>query len=148
MINLFNVSSLLTALMPNCPSFNERFYIAIPDDDLTIERHQSPTAFIYENDDEGGLDTLQRVTRQAIDTVISIDIVIRRTASADDLYGETDVNTLNTAREEVMTALLGYQADGLDKCLTYIGGKLHSKNKTEIKWRLQFKGRYFLTQEH
>ncbi len=133
MINL-DLTEVKERLITECPAFSGRVFISIPVEDLGIEQHESPVVFLYPDSDSSGDNTLQRSVRQRMTSSIKAEIVVRRTASSSDRYGQADLQILMDSRREVFDALVGWSPSQSETPFQHIIGGLKSSNKTEAHW--------------
>jgi len=136
MIELLDLTPLVTKLIAECPAFDGRVFETIPDDELTIDLHQSPCAFVYLSSDDSepnqlgkGKNLTQRTTEQ-----ITVEIILRRTASRLDQFNNGSVQLIKAYRTEIFNALLAWRPDGAIRSLQHENGRVLSKQKKQIKF--------------
>jgi hypothetical protein len=138
MINLLDLTLIVTELKApnNCPSFGGRIFKTVPDDDLAIDEHESPVAFVYlaEDDSDDNQATGNHCVIQRTVSWITIELVIRRTVSKTDKFDDASVDMILQYRTEVFTALLGKRPGACIKPIRHVNGKLKQKEARLIKW--------------
>jgi len=138
MISLIDLTPWADRLKAQCPSFTNRVFKTIPDDDLSIDAHESPVAFIYLSSDRSGQNGVVGSIRQAVDTLITVEIVVRRTATATDKFNEAASDTLRSARIEVLNALVGWKPADCKYPVLHSHGELKQKQPKVLKFAESF----------
>jgi hypothetical protein len=136
LITLIDLSAWVTQLKNNTTAFSGRIYKAIPDADLSIDRLQSPVAYIYlseETSDETRLGNSAMI-RQKLLSSVTVEIHIRRTATAADQSSEAVVDLIRTCRTDVFNALVGWKPADCIKPAQHDSGKLLKKDPRVIRW--------------
>jgi hypothetical protein len=135
MINL-DLGEFKERIQTECAAFGNRVFVSIPVDDLGIEQHESPACFIYPAEDSSEENSLQRFVRQRMESAITVEVVVRRTATREDRYGEADLAVLMQARRQAFDALQGWSPLFSETPIQHrIGGnKSDNKVTTEIRW--------------
>ncbi|MGJ0489605.1 phage tail terminator protein [Methylobacter sp.] len=138
MINLLDLSLIVTELKTpnNCPSFGGRFFKTVPDDDLTIDEHESPVGFIYLADDDSDDNQAagNRSVIQRTESHFMIELAIRRTLTKTDKFDDASVDLIRQYRTEIFTALIGKRLGACIKPIRHVNGKLKKKEARLIKW--------------
>lgn len=133
MINL-DLGEFKERIQTECAAFGNRVIVSIPVEELCIEQHESPVCFIYPEQDSSSENNIQRFVRQRMESGITVEIVVRRTASREDRFGEADLVTLMQARREVFDTLVGWSPLFSETPLQHRIGGLKSSTTTEIHW--------------
>jgi len=144
-IVLPDLSHWVTEIKDNAPLFETRAFKTVPDDDLQIDKQQSPCAFVYLSADKSGENGLLTEVRQPLSGMITIEIIMRRTATRSDQFNETDSDNLRLYRTEVISALLGKLLNGQSTAIEHVGGQLIKKDKKYIKWADTFTADSYLS---
>jgi hypothetical protein len=136
MINLLDLTPIKDTLKTDCPAFGQRVFKTVPDDDLTIDEHESPVAFVYLSEDDssdnqagGNTSAIQRMG-----SLITIEIAIRRTPTKTDKFDDLLVDQIRQYRSEVFAALIGKRLGGSIKPIRHVNGELKKKEARLIKW--------------
>lgn len=143
-MELLQLSPWVEHLIETCETLDGRIYATIPDDDLSILRHESPSAFVYLSGDDTSENDMINSVRHQLTVNVSIDIIIRRAVSINDYYGVADTETLRECRAEILDALLGWRPPDAAKRIAFAGGALKSKEKRVIKWTDNYTTRIIL----
>lgn len=136
MITLIDLSAWVTQLKAHTTAFSTRIYKSVPDVDLAIDKLQSPVAFVYlseESSDETRLGN-NAMIRQKLLSSVTVEIQIRRTATASDQSSEAVVDLIRTCRTDVFNALVGWKPADCIKPVQHDSGKLLKKDPRVIKW--------------
>jgi hypothetical protein len=136
LITLIDLSAWVTQLKNNTTVFSTRIYKSIPDVDLSIDKLQSPVAFVYlseETSDDTRLGNSAMI-RQKLLSSVTVEIHIRRTATAADQSHEAVVDLIRTCRTAVFNALVGWKPADCIKPVQHDSGKLLKKDPRVIKW--------------
>lgn len=138
MIQLLNLSLIVAHIVANCPAFAGRVYAAVPDEEINVAAQQDPLAFVYVPKYSANDAGLSGMTVQHFMHSVTIESIVRRSASAEDLYNQSAYTDLNAARAELMTALIGWQPSWIFKQpVVAEEGELQKKAKT-LNFRDQF----------
>jgi len=136
MINLLDITPWVDKLNLDCPTFEGRIFATIPDDELTIELHQSPCAFVYIPDDDSeenqlgkGKDVTQRMNSR-----ITVEVILRRSASRADQFNTASVAEIRALRTEVMNSLIAWRPDDCIKSIQHSGGRLVKKETKLLRF--------------
>lgn len=136
MINLLDLTPFKDALKNDCPSFGQRVFKTVPDDDLIIDAHESPVAFVYLSEDDssdnqagGHTSAIQRTS-----SMVTVEIAIRRTATKTDKFDDLSVDLIRQYRTEVFESLIGKRLCSCIKPIRHVNGKLKKKEARLIKW--------------
>jgi hypothetical protein len=136
MINLLDLSLIVAELKNNCPAFAGRVFKTVPDDELMIDAHESPVAFVFLDEDDsndnqagGNNCVIQRTASH-----IAIELVIRRTATKIDKFDDASVDLIRQYRTEVFSALIGKRLGACIKPIRHVNGKLKKKDARLLKW--------------
>lgn len=136
MITLIDLSAWITQLKNNTSVFSTRIYKSIPDTDLSIDKLASPVAYVYlseETSDETRLGN-NAMVRQKLLSSVTVEIHIRRTATATDQSHEAVVDLIRTCRTDVFNALIGWKPADCIKPAQHDTGKLLKKDPRVIRW--------------
>jgi hypothetical protein len=133
MITLLDLAHWVDRLKAECPIFGGRVFQAIPDDELSIDQHESPVAFIYLAGDKSEESKLINRTRQRMFSGVAIELAVRRTATQTDKFNEAASITIRLARTEIFTALIGWQPPDAASPVEHIAGEL-KKEKKALRW--------------
>jgi hypothetical protein len=133
-ITLIDLSHWVARLKAECPTLSLRVFKTIPDNDLTIDQHESPVAFIYLSGDTSGENNLINRTRQRMLSSVTVELVVRRTATHTDKFNESAANTIKQCRTEIFNALVGWQAPDIANPVEHSHGELIKKDSKLLKW--------------
>jgi hypothetical protein len=137
LIALIDLSDWVAQLKNNTSAFSDRVFKSIPDVDLNIDRLQSPVAFVYLSEDASDDTRLGNNVahiRQKLLATVTVEIHIRRTASATDQSHESAVDLIRTCRTDVFNALVGWKPPDCIRPAQHDKGKLLKKDPRVIKW--------------
>jgi hypothetical protein len=134
MIQLMDLSDWVEQIADQCPAFGGRVFKTIPDDELTIDLHESPCAFVYLAGDTSDENRLRIGIRQKMTSEISVEIIFRRTASFDDRFNDNAVDLIKGYRQEIFNALSGFEPGNTVKDVSHVSGALKTKEAKLIKW--------------
>ncbi len=134
MIELIDLNLWVDRLNLLCPSFESRFFQTLPADDLLIDRHQSPVGFIYVVDDQSDDNQLLTEVRQIMTSSVTIETLVRRTATRDDLFNSIDSDTLRQSRSEIFNALIGWLPNEATCAVIHKNSQLIKKEKNVLRW--------------
>lgn len=136
LITLIDLSAWVTQLKNNTTVFSGRVFKAIADVDLSIDKLQSPVAFVYLTEDVADETRLgnSAMIRQKLLSSISVEIHIRRTATSVDQSHVAAVDLIRTCRTDVFNALIGWKPPDCIKPVQHDNGKLFKKDPRVIKW--------------
>jgi hypothetical protein len=133
MITLMNLAHWVDRLKAECPILGQRVFQAIPDDELSIDQHESPVAFVYLASDKSEESQLINRTRQRLFSGVTVELAVRRTATQTDKFNEAAAITIRQARTEIFTALIGWQPPDAANPVEHVAGEL-KKEKKALKW--------------
>jgi hypothetical protein len=133
-ITLIDLSHWVTRLKAECPTLSQRVFKTIPDDEFTIDQHESPVAFVYLSGDKSGESNLVNRTHQRMHSVVTVELVVRRTASYTDKFNESAANTIRQVRAEILNALVGWQAPDCTNPVEHSYGEPVRKDPKVLKW--------------
>jgi hypothetical protein len=136
MIELLDLTIWTVRLNSQCELFGERFFKTIPDDELTIELHDSPVGFVYLSEDNSDENPMKNdsTLMQKMNNQVAVEIIIRRSTDHAQRFNESAVDAIRSYRTEVFNALVGWRPAGSIKKVQHISGKLKSKEPKQIKW--------------
>lgn len=136
MITLIDLSEWVMQLKNHTTAFSTRIYKAIPDVDLSIDKLASPVAYVYLSDDVSDETRLgnNAMIRQKLLSSVTVEIHIRRTATATDQSSEAVVDLIRTCRTDVFNALVGWKPADCIKPAQHDTGKLLKKDPRVIRW--------------
>jgi len=135
-ITLIDLTLWVDRIKAQCPAFGGHVFQTIPDDELTIDQHQSPVAFVYlsgDDSDENSLKTGAAV-RQKMTSHVTVEIVIRRTATKADPFNGASVSLIRQYRMEIFNALIGWKPTDTIKPVQHVKGNLLKKEPKTLKW--------------
>ncbi len=133
MIILPDLTLWANQIKTQAPLFENRVFKTIPGDELQIDRQQSPTAFIYFSSDSSSENTLLTEISQQMNVSVTVEIILRRTATLSDQFNEADGDNIRLYRQELINALLGFFPDDSASPMEHSNGTL-IKEKKLIKW--------------
>lgn len=133
MITLLNLAHWVDRLKAECPILGQRVFQVIPDDELSIDQHESPVAFVYLSSDKSGESQLINRTRQRMFSGVTIEVAVRRSATKTDKFNEAASITVRLARAEILTALVGWQPPDSASPIEHGAGEL-KREKKALKW--------------
>jgi hypothetical protein len=134
MIQLMDLSDWVDQIADQCPAFGGRVFKTIPDDELTIDLTDSPCVFVYLSGDTSDENRLRIGIRQKMTSEISVEIIIRRTATFEDRFNNDIVELIKTYREQIFNALSGFEPGNTVKDVSHVSGALKTKEAKLIKW--------------
>ena len=135
---IIDLDPIVQRLKNYCPGFEERVFKTIPDDELDIDRHESPVAFVYLQSDVASDNQRVGGIRQEVQQAVVVEIVVRRSATATDKFNSAASDILRSQREEVGAALIGWQPDGQERPILKSAGQLNKKEAKVLKWLESF----------
>lgn len=134
MITPTECNSFVSRLKALCPGLQNRVFATIPDAALTIDQQPSPVVFVYVEQEDSSANSVINGFRQTLTATVSVELVLRRTASAADLYSEEDTQQLVALRTEVLTALSGWLPSDDSSPVAHVLGQLSQKTAQVIKY--------------
>ena len=134
MISPTDVRPWVARLKAGCPSLGERVFLTVPDPILTIDYYESPVAFVYLEQEDSHPNLLVNDFRQLVKATVTVELVIRRSASVNDVYCEADAAVLFDCRREILTALCGWLPDYSGSPVAHVTAHLSQKTEQVIKF--------------
>lgn len=135
----------LNRLISHAPIFEGRVFKTVPDTDLNIDEQESPCAFVYVASDKSAGNSQVGGIRQALDTHVVVEILVRRTATRTDKFSEADGDILTECKAQVRDALLGMKQDNYSYPVLHIAGELLKKDKRVLRFTDTYLAQQFLT---
>jgi hypothetical protein len=136
MINLIDLTLWAQRIKDQCPAFGGRVFKTVPDDELAIDRHQTPVVFVYLPDDASGDNQINKgkAVVQRMASHVMIEVVLRRTATKTDHFDEAAVDSIRQYRLELFNALIGWQPADSVRPVRHVNGALNRKQPKLLKW--------------
>lgn len=145
MVALIDLLPWVDRLKSECPAFADRVFLTVPSEALDIYRHQSPAAFVYLAEDASDEPRPGRkIVRQKNRNTVTVETVVRRTATQADPFSEADWAVIMQARGELFNALLGWAAPGCLELIAHRSGKVRKESKL-LKWADNFTAEILMT---
>lgn len=134
-IELIDLSYWVEQIKAGCPAFAGRVFKTIPDDELSIDLLDDPVAFVYLSADQADDNNSSVITvKQNLTSDVTVEIVIRRTATKEDRFNEQSVEKIWQYRTQVFNALLGWKPEDSIKRVLHIKGELNKKDLKTLRW--------------
>lgn len=144
MIELLDLSPIVTALQSQCPLFAGRVYETIETNDAALEMFESPSAMVYLSNDASADNQSISGVVQEHSNGISIKILVRKSLTPNDLLNNSDAQQIRLCRQQVFEALLGVVPNGAKTPLVHQSGQLTEKTRY-LLWTDLFTTNDFLT---
>ena len=144
MIQLIDPIDWVHKLVIDCPIFDGRVFKTIPDADLQIDQFESPAAFVYIDSDKSGGNEVVGSIRQTLESHVTVEIHVRRTATLTDKFNESASEKLRQARIDVLNALVGWKPANTIQPNLHASGELNKKDKKVLKFTETFTTRTVL----
>lgn len=134
MISPTDVRPWVERLKTACPILCDRVFLTVPDPSLTIDYYESPVAFVYLEQEDSHPNSLVNDFRQLVKATVTVELVIRRSASINDVYCDADAAVLFECRREILTALCGWLPDYSGSPVAHVTAHLSQKTEQVIKF--------------
>jgi hypothetical protein len=144
MIELLDIAPVVQQIKDHSPEFSGRVYEAVLSKEFEIEREQSPSAFVYYSSDKSMENQTLMQIRQQMFCFITVAIVVRRSASRTDQFGQTDNQLIRQLRKSVFNAIIGFEYANT-AAFEHVNGELNNKGVKTLDWRDQFMTHLYIT---
>lgn len=144
MTTLLNLQPIVDQLKAECPLLENRAYETVASNDAALEFYGAPAAFVYLASDASEPNVMLKGIAQPHTNGIAVKLSVRKTQTLSDRLNSTDAATLRSVREQVLTALLGFDVSIIGIPLEHQSGEL-TETERYLVWTDTFTTQDYLT---